>query len=63
MKTLQLQINFGDIVFGDIFGDIAFQERESIEDLLEDNLLSDGWHLILRYFITEVEVPFLKITT
>ena len=58
MKTLQLQINFGDI-----FGDIAFQERESIEDLLEDNLLSDGWHLILRYFITEVEVPFLKTTT
>ena len=41
----------------------AFQEREFIEDFLEDNLLSDGWHLIPRYFITEVEVPFLKITT
>ena len=38
------------------------RETEIIEDLLEDNLSSDGWYLTPQYFITEMEVPFFKLT-
>ena len=38
------------------------RQTEIIEDLLEDNLSSDGWYLTPQYFITEIEVPFFKLT-
>ena len=36
------------------------QERESIEDLLEEDLSPDGWYLLLHYELIEVETSCFK---
>lgn len=54
-KKIKIVLCFSSENYG-----FAFQEREIIEDLLEDNLSFDGWYLIPQYFITEVEKPFFK---
>ena len=36
----------------------ASQEREIIEDLLEEDLSPDGWYLVLPYELVEVDVPY-----
>ena len=38
----------------------ASEEREYIEDLLENDLSSDGWYLIPEYKLIDVEVPYFK---
>ena len=38
----------------------AFEEREYIEDLLKNDLSSDGWYLIPEYKLTDVEVPYFR---
>ena len=40
--------------------EFASQEREIIEDLLEEDLLPDGWYLVLHYELIEVEVAYFK---
>ena len=40
--------------------EFASQEREIIEDLLEEDLLPDGWYLVLHYKLIEVEVAYFK---
>ena len=38
----------------------VFQEREIFENLLEEDLLPDGWYLVLQYDLIEVEMPYFK---
>ena len=38
----------------------ASQEREIIEDLLEEDLLPDCWYLVGQYELIEVEPPYFK---
>ena len=40
--------------------DFASQEREYIEDLLEEDLSPDGWYLVPHYELIEVERPYFK---
>ena len=38
----------------------ASQEREFIEDLLEEDLLPDGWYLVPQYEFIEVDASYFK---
>ena len=40
--------------------DFASQEREYIENLLEEDLSPDGWYLVPHYELIEVERPYFK---
>ena len=40
--------------------DFASQEREYIEDLLEEDLSPDGWYLVPHCELIEVERPYFK---
>ena len=40
--------------------EFASQEREFIEDLLEEDLSPDGWYLVPHYELIEVEAPYFK---
>ena len=40
--------------------DFASQEREHIEDLLEEDLPPDGWYLVLHYELIKLETPYFK---
>ena len=40
--------------------DFASQEREYIENLLEEDLSPDGWYLVSHYELIEVERPYFK---
>ena len=38
----------------------ASQEREIIEDLLEEDLSPDGWYLVPHYELIEADAPYFK---
>ena len=40
--------------------EFASQEREFIEDLLEEDLSPDGWYLVPHYKLIGVEAPYFK---
>ena len=40
--------------------DFASQEREYIEDMLEEDLSPDGWYLVPHYELIEVERLYFK---
>ena len=40
--------------------EFASQEREIIEDLLEEDLSPDGWYLVPHYELIKVEVAYFK---
>ena len=40
--------------------EFASEEREIIEDLLEEDLSHDGWYLVLHYELIEVEAAYFK---
>ena len=40
--------------------EFASQEREFIEDLLQEDLSPDSWYLVMHYKSIEVEVPYFK---
>ena len=40
--------------------EFASQEREFIEDLLEEDFSPDGWYLVPQYKLIEVEASYFK---